>query len=280
MKYKKAANGMEIPHLGFGTWEIGGRHEADYSEDEAALKALDSALQLGYTHFDTAEMYGKGHAEEILGEAIRSAGKARKDLLLTSKVLPENLGFDHVMRACEQSLKRLQTDYLDMYLVHEYNPQIPLKETFRALNRLVDEKVIRAFGVSNFAVEHLKEAFNHIHHPIVQNQIEYSLWVRNEGMINKNMETEIIPFCRENGILINAWRPLKKGELQSTELIDRLCVKYKCTLPDLALAWLLQKEGMITIVKSLNEKHIRENLNAMTLTLEKEDIAVLDALYA
>ncbi len=280
MKYKKAANGMEIPSLGFGTWEIGGRHEADYSEDEAALKALDRALQLGYTHFDAAEMYGNGHAEELLGAAIRSSGKNREELMLTSKVLPENQSFDDLMRSCEQSLKRLQTDYLDMYLLHEYNPQIPLKETFKALNRLVDEKIIRAFGVSNFTVEHLKEAFNHIHHPIVQNQIEYSLWVRNEGLINKNMETEIIPFCRENGILINAWRPLKKGELQSTELIDRLCVKYKCTLPQLALAWLLQKKALITIVKSLSENHMRENREALSLHLEKEDIAALDGFNA
>ncbi len=280
MKYKKAANGMKIPLLGFGTWEIGGRHQADYSDDERALKALMHAIKVGYTHFDTAEMYGNGHAEELLGEAIRSSGKNREELMLTSKVLPENLSFDDLMRSCEQSLKRLQTDYLDMYLLHEYNTQIPLKETFRALNRLVDEKVIRAFGVSNFAVENLKEAFNHIHYPIVQNQIEYSLWMRNKGMINQNMEADIIPFCQGNGILINAWRPLKKGELQSSELLDRLCVKYKCTLPQLALAWLLQKKALITIVKSLSENHMRENREALSLHLEKEDIAALDGFNA
>ena len=133
----ESINSLSIPKIGFGTWRIGGGSTADHLQDPKALTALRSALDLGYTHIDTAEGYAAGHTEELIGRAIKDTGTRRESLFITSKVKPESLRFDQVLKACEGSLRRLGTDYLDLYLIHWPRSGMKLPDTFRALNKLV-----------------------------------------------------------------------------------------------------------------------------------------------
>lgn len=277
MKYKKLADGTEIPALGFGTWEMGGRMKKDDSEDERYINAIKNAVDIGFTHIDTAEMYGNGHTETLIAEAIQ--GTNRSSLFLTSKVRKENLAYADVKKACDNSLERLKTDYLDLYLVHHPNPSIPLKETFKALDELVDTGVVRRYGVSNFNASQLQEAQSVARNPVVVNQIEYNLHTRNQGVFNMNMEKEIIPYCLENNILVMAWRPLVKGELQTENpVLKQLAEKYQRTPSQIALSWLISKQGFATIVKATSKNHIEENFAAASFTISPEDLKVLDYL--
>ena len=147
-----------IPKIGFGTWKIGGESTADPSQDAWSLAAIRSALDLGYTHFDTAEMYASGRSEVMVGRAIRAAGVDRAGLFITSKVLPSNLSYEGTLRACEASLRRLEMDYLDLYLIHWPVAGMKLEEGFRALNQLVAEGKVRHLGVSNFDLPLMQRA--------------------------------------------------------------------------------------------------------------------------
>lgn len=264
-----------MPALGFGTWEMGGRMEKDDSRDERFIKAVKKAVEVGFTHIDTAEMYGNGHTETIVARAIKDL--QRDALFITSKVRKENLAYSDVHKACDGILERLGTDYLDLYLVHHPNPEIPVEETFKALDELVDIGKIRRYGVSNFNVKQMEEVLQYAKHPLVANQIEYNLQTRNSGLFNRNMEKEIIPHCIKNNILVIAWRPLVKGELnRENEVLQKLSGKYCCTPNQLALAWLLNKQQHATIVKATSEDHIRENFVAADIELEAKDMNLLD----
>lgn len=275
MKQIPLSDGSKIPALGFGTWEMGGRMEKDDSQDERFIKAVKTAVETGFTHIDTAEMYGNGHAETIVGRAIKNV--QRDALFITSKVRKENLAYADVHKACEGSLARLKTNYLDLYLVHHPNPEIPVKETFKALDELVVSGKIHRYGVSNFNVEQMEEARQYAKNPIVANQIEYNLQTRNSGVFTQDMEKKIIPYCLKNNILVIAWRPLVKGDLNAeSEILKKISEKYKCTPTQLALAWLLNKSGHATIAKATSESHIRENFAAADIVLEPQDVEMLD----
>lgn len=277
MKTKKLADGSEIPALGFGTWEMGGRMSKDDTEDEKYIGAIQNAIAIGFRHIDTAEMYGNGHTETLVAQAIK---ETPRDLLyITSKVKKDNLACKDLIAACEKSLERLQTDYLDLYLVHHPNPDIPAKETFKALDKLMDKGLIRRYGVSNYNAAQLQEALKYAKNPIVTNQIEYNLHTRNEGAFNINMEKSIIPYCLENNILIMAWRPLVKGELQTSHpVLETMAEKYGKTQNQIALNWLITKKGFATIVKATSKNHIQENFASADFSIEEEDIKVLDYL--
>ncbi len=277
MKTKKLADGSEIPALGFGTWEMGGRMSKDDTEDEKYIGAIQNAIAIGFRHIDTAEMYGNGHTETLVAQAIKDS--SRNSLYLTSKVKKENLAYKDLIAACEKSLDRLQTDYLDLYLVHHPNPDIPAKETFKALDELMKKRLIRRYGVSNYNAAQLEEALKYAKNPIVTNQIEYNLHTRNEGAFNINMEKSIIPYCLENNILVMAWRPLVKGELQTGHpVLETMAVKYGKTPNQIALNWLISKKSFATIVKATSKNHIRENFASADFSIEEEDIKVLDYL--
>jgi len=265
-----------IPVLGLGTWEIGGGMSRDTSRDSEGIAAIKKAIELGYTHIDTAEMYGAGHSEELIGFAISDFD--RESLFITTKVLPEHLHYDDVIKSAEGSLKRLETDYIDLYLIHIPNPKIPIKETMQAMDLLVRQKKIRFIGVSNFSVEQLKEAGEYTENKIVNNQIEYNLLTRHSGMYNVNIESEIIPYCQENDIIITAWKPLVKGELfrKKNKLLEELAPKYNKTIGQIAINWLISKKNIITIPKSTNTEHLKENLGALGWKLGAEDMKRLD----
>jgi len=276
IEYKKLINDTDIPVLGLGTWEIGGGMSRDASKDTEGITAIRKAIEIGYTHIDTAEMYGAGHSEELVGVAINNLD--RESLFITTKVLPQHLRYDDCIKAAEGSLRRLQTDYIDLYLIHIPNSEIPIKETMKAMDFLLRQQKIRFIGVSNFSVEQLKEAQGCTENKIVNNQIEYNLLTRHSGMYNENIESEIIPFCQENDIIITAWKPLAKGRLfqEKNKLLEEISNKYNKTTGQIAINWLINKKNIITIPKSTNTEHLKENLGALGWHLSEEDMKRLD----
>jgi diketogulonate reductase-like aldo/keto reductase len=259
-----------------GTWEIGGGMSRDTGRDYESIAAIRGAIDLGYTHIDTAEMYGDGHSEELVG--LATGDFDRESLFITTKVLPQHLRYNDCIKAAEGSLKRLQTDYIDLYLVHIPSSEIPIEETMKAMDSLIRQQKIRFIGVSNFSVEQLKEVQSRTENKIVNNQIEYNLFTRYSGMYNVNIESEIIPFCQENDIIVTAWKPLVKGRLfrEKNKLLEELALKYKKTLAQIAINWLISKKNIITIPKSTNIEHLKENLGALGWKLEPKDMKRLN----
>jgi diketogulonate reductase-like aldo/keto reductase len=277
MEFKRLDKDFKIPALGLGTWGIGGFMETDSSNDEKAIQAIKDAISLGYTHIDTAELYGSGHSEELIGEATKDLDRTK--LMITSKVFKTNLKYKDVIISCEKSLKKLQTDYIDIYLIHAPNSEIPLKETMSAMDYLVEQKLVRFIGVSNFSVNEMQEAQKYTKNKIIVNQIPYNLATRNKDHRGSciNMESEIIPYCQKNDIIIMAYRPIERGLLlKSNPILDELSKKYNKTKAQIAINWLVSKKGIITIPKSTNIEHLKENLGAVGWNLSDEDIKFLD----
>ena len=277
MDYKSLTENFKIPVLGLGTFGIGGFMEADFLKDEESIKAIRKAIKLGYSHIDTAEIYGAGHTEELIGKAIN--GFDRSKIILTSKVFKTDLKYDDVITSCKKSLEKLQTNFIDIYLIHAPNPKTPLDETMKALDYLVEQKLVRFIGVSNFSVEQMKEAQKHSKNKIVANQIPYNLATRNRCHISNcvNMESEIIPYCQENGIVIMAYRPIERGFLlRPNSVLDKLSKKYNKTKAQIAINWLVSKRNVITISKSTSLEHLKENLDAVGWGLSNEDVKLLD----
>lgn len=265
MKHKTLKCGFSMLVLGMGTWQMGGRMERDSRNDDAGqIQALKTGLDLGFNLIDTAESYADGKAEELVGEAIR--GYDRGKLFLTSKVWKNHVAYDDVLRAAENSLKRLGTDYLDLYLYHQVNNEVPLKETMRAFDRLVSEKLVRHIGVSNFALERFKRAQACAEHKIVVNQIHYSLSVREP-------ESELLPWLQENDVMIQAWRPLRG--VPDCALLNELCAKYGKTKSQIALNWLIMQKNIVTITASSSARHIQDNLDAAAFEMALSDVELL-----
>ena len=277
MLKKTLKSGVIIPALGFGTWEMGGRNTKDNSEDDKYIQAIQTAIQTGFRHIDTAEVYGNGHTETLVARAKENI--SREELIITSKVSKVNLAYNDVISAAEKSLERLETDYLDLYLVHHPNPEIPISETMKAMDELVDKGLVRSIGVSNFNVEQLKQAKEAASHPLDINQVEYNLQTRNAGKFNVDMEKSIIPYCRENEIQVMAWRPLAKGQLDGeNSVIKYLMEKYDKTVEQIAINWLVHKKGLATVVKATSRHHIADNYRAVDFQMEEKDYLVLDML--
>ncbi len=265
MRYE-TIHGKQIPKIGFGTWTIGGQGSADFSGDKGAMLALHSALELGYKLFDTAEGYAAGHAEELLGRAIREMGISRQELFITSKVSPDHLNYDDVLRCCEASLHRLGMDYLDLYLIHWPKIGMKLAETFRALNKLVQDDKVRNLGVSNFNLRLLKQAVALSETPLLTNQVSYSLpdrtYVRNG----------VLAYCQQNDILLTAYSPVKRRNIKSNKTLKAIAKERGVTPEQVALAWLVTQPRVITIPMSANPQHQAENLQAADIILSPEEL--------
>jgi diketogulonate reductase-like aldo/keto reductase len=268
---KFGSAGPAVALIGQGTWNFPTRGVAV----EAAKDALRAGIALGMTHIDTAEMYGDGRSEEIVGEAIRALPRER--LFLVSKVLPSNASYAGTLRACEASLRRLGTEYLDCYLLH-WRGHIPLAETMRALEQLVDEGKIRALGVSNFDVEDLVDARSVlIKHRIVCNQIFHALHER-------GIERRLLPYCRENEIAVVGYSPLGSGHFPSERsargrVLEDLALRRGVTRQQIALAFLTRSEGTFVIPKAMDITHVRENAQAGDIVLSDEEIASIDRAF-
>ncbi len=270
MRYETLYDGTEVPVIGLGTWRIGGGMSADYSRDDYYVDVIQTAIEMGYTHIDTAEMYGSGHTEELVGQAI--APFDRHELFITTKVWSSNLRYADVLDAFEGSLRRLGTDYVDLYLIHWPNSSIPLEETFRALNELVAGDRARYVGVSNFSLEQLKRAEQLSDVPIATNQVEYHVLTR------RPRRNGVLTYCQDNDILLTAYEPLGKGRVLNNRELQHLAEKYDATPAQVAINWLVRQPKVITIPKSDKVNHLQQNLEAVDLELAAEDVTKLNEL--
>ncbi len=272
MKYE-TVHGVSVPKIGFGTWRIGGDSYPDLKLDSASLTALRTALEVGYTHFDTAEGYANGHSEELVGRAIRETSTAREKIFITTKVSPEHLHYDQVLRACESSLRRLRMDYVDLYLIHWPGRGTDYHETFRALNQLVREGKVKQLGVSNFNLKLLKQAQSLSETPILTDQVPYRLPDR------KYVENGVLEYCQQNDILLTAYSPVKFRNLPVNKIMRAIAEVHSATSFQVALAWLVAQPHVITIPMSYNPQHIKENFEAAEIELTKEEFQTLSGLW-
>jgi hypothetical protein len=266
MQYVKFDHTDEkVSAIGVGTWKLG-------KNPKAELQALRYALSKGVNFIDTAEMYG---TEGLVSSAIE--GTDRKSLFIATKVSPHNFHYSDVMRACEASLSRLGTDYIDLYQLHWPNHSIPIRETMSAMEKLAEEGKIKHIGVSNFSVRELQEAQAAMkEHKIVSDQVEYSVFVR-------STEREGLPeYCRKNGIAIIAYSPLARGfisrggDSRISEALGSIAKKHRASAAQVALNWLVSKGNVIPIPKASSPEHMKENVASTEFTLDAADIAEID----
>ena len=258
-------SGEKVPVLGLGTWRMGERK----SERAAEVKAVKLGLQLGLRLIDTAEMYGEGVAEEIVGEAM---GGLRDEIYLVSKVYPHNASRRGAIAACERSLQRLRTDRLDLYLLH-WRGSHPLSETVEAFETLKKDGKIRAWGVSNLDADDMDElASVPGGKNCVSNQVLYHLGSR-------GIEWQVLPRCQKDGIMVMAYSPLGQGPLLRKPPLGRIAQKHGCDPAAVALAWVLRQPGVITIPKATNPDHVRANVRSVDVRLDADDLAALDAAF-
>ncbi|MFA9289277.1 MAG: aldo/keto reductase [Weeksellaceae bacterium] len=271
---KKLQNGFEMPVYGIGTWEMGGKMERDpRNDDQADITAIKSAIEMGVTHIDTAEAYAAGHSETLVGKAIQ--GYNRKDLFLVSKVKEPNLNYDQIPQSLQHSLERMQTDYLDVYMIHGPSETIPIEESMKALCELKDKGLIKHIAVSNFTVERFQAAQTASSHPIVAGQYHLNLKYREAE------KRGILDHFQKNDVMFIAWRPLQKGlfNKESSALLQEMMQKYHKTASQIALNWLVSQQNVVTLSKTRSIDHLKENIAAVDFTMEKEDVIKLDQEY-
>ena len=268
MRYKTiGSDKMIIPAIGVGCMGLGGYFAPDTSADKDIVKTLHLAFDYGMTFVDTAEVYAGGHSEELVGLAIKDR---RNKVYVATKVSPENLYAIDLIAAAEASLKRLRTNYIDLYQIHWPNPKIPVEESIDALESLVKAGKIRHVGLSNFSLKELHKAHSCFKkETIAAVQAEYNLF-------DRSIETALLPFCQENNIVIIAYSPLDQGHIcggpHRHDMLTPIARKYNCSVAQLALAWLIHKPGVMTIPKAVKQHHVIANAKASDIELSNEDI--------
>ena len=260
--------GESLPILGQGTWKM------ELDDEAAAIAALRRGLELGLTHVDTAELYGSGVVERLVARAI--AGQ-RERVFLTSKVLPSNASHEGTLRACEQSLARLKTDHLDLYLLH-WPGSYPLEDTIRAFERLVREGKIRYWGLSNFDFDELESALEIAgERRIACNQVLYHLGAR-------NLEARVLPWCERHEVAVVGYSPFGSGDFPSPRsaggrVLAEIARAHDATPHQAALAFLTRRPSLFTIPKSSDAKHVESNARAAELTLTAAELRQLEAAF-
>jgi diketogulonate reductase-like aldo/keto reductase len=248
--------GAKLPKLGFGTWNLRG---------EECRRATQSAIEIGYRHIDTAEMYEN---EEPVGEALRQSGIDRSEFFITTKVY-SHLRYADVVNACERSLKKLGVEAVDLYLIHWPSSSMPIEETIRGMNELVSTGKTRLIGVSNFSVSQFDEAQKHADTRIFTNQIPHH---------PLRFDREMLKYCQQNDVMLTAYSPLAKGRVSSNSTLEKIGQQYGKTASQVALRWLVQQDKVIAIPKSRSQKRQQENFDIFDFTLSVEDIAEIDGL--
>ncbi len=265
--------GEQLPSLGLGTWRMG----ESASRRGAEVAAVRAALEMGWRVIDTAEMYGDGGAEKIVGtavaEALRAGTLTRNELFVVSKVYPHNASAKGTVAACERSLARLGLDHIDGYLLH-WRGDVPLHETVAAFEALQARGAIRHWGVSNFDLDDMSELMAVASGDrCATNQIYYSLSVRGP-------EFDLLPWQQAHGVATMAYSPIDQGRLVRDGALSQLAERRACTPAQLALAWLTTQPGVMAIPKAGSEAHLRENLASAAVVLTAGDHAELDAAFA
>jgi diketogulonate reductase-like aldo/keto reductase len=259
-------SGQTVPALGQGTWQMGDDRAARAEE----LATLRLGLDLGLTLIDTAEMYGDGRSESLVGEAL--AGR-RDEAFLVSKVLPQHATRAGTVAACEASLKRLRTDRLDLYLLH-WRGSVPLAETMEGFAALQAAGKIRHFGVSNFDLDDMRTWWKLAGAAqTASNQLLYNL-------TRRGIEWDLVPWLRERKVPVMAYSPIEQARLLKRRELVELAQRHGVTPAQLALAWLLAQDGVIAIPKTSRRERVRENAQAAEVTLTADQLATLDALFA
>lgn len=265
MKSVLLPSGEHVPALGQGTWFIGD-NPATRAEEIATLR---EGVDLGMSLIDTAEMYGEGASEELVGEAISGL---RDKVFLVSKVYPHNASSKGAIAACERSLRRLGTDHLDLYLLH-WRGRVPFEETLEAFMRLKDAGKIRHFGVSNLDLEDMQEFCDApAGNLVATNQLLYNL-------TRRGIEWDLLPWCRTRKIPVMAYSPIEQARLLRNPKLTRLAQAHGMTAAQMALGWLLAKDDIIAISKSGQRKHMRENAAVFERPLGTQVLAELDQIF-
>ncbi|HKU66513.1 MAG TPA: aldo/keto reductase [Candidatus Baltobacteraceae bacterium] len=263
--------GLGVPVIGQGTWDI----PESGARREEAIRALRRGIELGLTHIDTAEMYGSGAAEEIVGEAI--AGTPRESLFVTSKVLPSNASYKGTLSACERSLRRIGTEYLDLYLLH-WPGSHPLEETMRALETLVEQGKTRFIGVSNFDLAQVREAQSYLRGVrLASDQVLYHLKERGP-------EAQLLPYCEQERIALVGYTPFGRGRFPRKEaepggVLGCIAAAHGKTVRQVILNFLTREPGAFAIPKASHVQHVEENAGADGWQLAAEEIAQIDAAF-
>lgn len=266
MEFKElGATGVKLPEIGLGTWQYSG-----------GVEPLKKGISLGAFLIDTAEMYG---SEDTVGEAVKGQ---RQQVFIATKVSGNHLRYDEVLKAAENSLKRLGTDYIDLYQIHWPDPSVPLKETMRAMETLVDTGKVKFIGVSNFYVKNLQEVQACMtKHKIVSNQVKYSL-------MNRGIEEDTLAYCQQNRITIIAYSPLDKGALVSRPtlrnraamgVLQKVALESGKTAAQVALNWCISKPNVIAIPKSDKVERVVENSQASGWRLSPRQLEALDGAF-
>ena len=261
----KISDGYPIPVPGFGTFKT--------PDGEVCVNAVREAIAAGYTHIDTAAVYGN---ECSVGEGVRQSGKPREELFITSKVWNSERGYDKTLRACEKTLNDLGMDYLDLYLIHWPANRLQFGDkadainldTWKALERLADEKLVRSIGLSNFYPQHMAPILASARIAPAVDQIEF-----HPGLLQE----DTVALCRDNSILVEAWSPLGRGQLLDDPCIADIASRHGKSPAQVILRWVLQKD-VLPLVKSVHAERIRENLQLFDFTLTASELALIDTL--
>jgi len=245
-------SGDDLPQLGFGTWQLDG---------DTVRDGVHTAMDAGYTHVDTAEGY---HNEGEIGDALEEYD--RENVFLTSKVLPKHLNYDSLIEACEDSLDRLGTDYLDLYLIHWPNPAVSLRESLDAMAALHGRGLVRNVGVSNFSAYQLSCAQHIADVPIAVNQIEFHPWFQ---------RPDLVEYCRETDVVVEAAAPLARTEIFEDEVVQSLAEQYDRSIPQIVLKWAIERD-IVVLPKSSSAAHIRDNADLFDWSMTDDDLEALD----
>lgn len=281
MKVKfKSIKGFKVNPIGVGTWTMGGGWYpeakvpyADYKNDSKEIEAIQYSISKGQNHIDGAELYGAGHTDELIGQAIRDF--ERKSLFISSKIHRTHALKEAIVPATKDILRRMNTDYLDLLYIHSPFPEIPMSEYIYGLNQAVELGLAKNIGVSNFNLDQLKEAIKLSQHPIAANQIRYNILYKTDAT------EELLKFCRDNDIIVVAYRPVERklltDNLENKEVLD-IANKYNKTPAQIAINWLITQDNIVTIPKASEKYHIDENLIALDFKLNSDDWQTLDRI--
>lgn len=261
----KSLCGRNVSNIGLGTWGMGGKQTPVKGEDQRCIDAIRFALDNGINVIDTAEMYASGHTEEIVGKAIREYDRSK--LFIISKVWNTNLHYEDVINSATRSAERLDTDYIDLYLIHWPNSSVPVDETISAMEELISSGLVKNIGVSNFSVSQTEDAMEAATESrICANQIEYNYSKRSP-------ESDIIPFCEESAIDVIAYTPVMRGVTTGFKKLEDVAEKYGVSPLQIALRYTMERS--FPIPKSSNPAHITELIQASEIDLEPDDYRLL-----
>lgn len=245
-------HGVEVPRIGLGTWNLRG---------QTCRQAVARALALGYRHIDTAELYGN---EQDIGAAVGAAGVPRTELFIVSKAWSDHLHSDSLVAACEASLERLGTDYMDLYLVHWPNRQVPIDDTMAGMGKLLQQGKTRQMGVSNFSIQQMEEAETALGSRIFCNQVRFNV---------RHRQPDMVEHCQRQDVLLAAYTPLAKGAFAGDPVLVEIGKAHGKTPHQVALRWLIQQDNVAALPKSARQDHQEQNLDVFDFSLSTDEMA-------